>query len=277
MLQPSFKTKCLLIVFLFFFGSIKAQNLVKDSWENAGRWFHSDTYNESDGWYWALGLSAAGGAMIWDESIQRALSFSNPNTTSNLSPFMEPFGNPYYMGSAALALHFGALLTKDEELAGLSSTALQSMFTAGLSVMALKLLFHRIRPEEQALLDPHQFLGPSLSSANLSFPSGHSAIAFSLAASVSAYYDDPLYLALPLYTIASLTAWQRIYDQKHWPSDVIMGGLMGVFIGRKIARWQKERGGRISIAPCLIPNTRIGLAMRIPLDSYSNSSTNARL
>lgn len=264
---PSLKTKCLFVLALLIATQSSGQNLIKDSWSNAGLWFKTDSYTSQDAWYWGLGLSAVGAGFVWDEQLQSALSFSDANRSSELSPFMEPFGNPYTMGSAFFLLHAGGLITKNESLKQLSSTALQSMLTAGATVMVLKLAFHRIRPEEQMLLDPYRYLGPSLSADNLSFPSGHTAIAFSLASSISALYDDRLYLALPLYGLAGLTAWQRVYDQKHWPSDVLMGGLIGVFVGRKIAKWQKERGATISLSPALLPNSSLGFALRLPLDS----------
>jgi len=259
--------KCLISVYFIASFSAQAQvNLIKDSWNNAGKWWQSETYQKQDLWYWSIGLTALGGTFIYDSEIQEAISFSDPAAVDRWSPYMEPFGNPYYGGSVALLAYLSGELSGQSEMANLSSTALQSMLTSGITVMGLKLLFHRVRPEEQIGNDPYLFYGPSFRSDRLSFPSGHSAIAFSLASSISAYYDDPYYLAIPLYGLAGLTAWQRVYAKKHWPSDILMGGLIGVFVGRKIAHWQKDKSPRLAMAPAILFGQMPGISINLKLD-----------
>lgn len=237
------------------------QKLINDSWHNSGKWFQKESYGSRDAWYWTLGGLGVGGLMLIDAETQASLQIADPNLKKGLSNFSEPFGNPYWMGALGLSTYLGASLSGQEELQNVSSTALQAMLTGGVAVMSLKLLFHRVRPEEQVILDPYQFNGPGIAKENLSFPSGHSTIAFALASSISAYYDDRLYLALPLYAMASLTAWQRVYQQKHWPSDVLMGALLGTFIGRKVARWQKEAVLQLSLCP--LPHSNAATALRV--------------
>ena len=267
MLKSPKLLKCLLSVYFIASFSAQAQiSLVKDSWNNAGNWWKSETYQKQDLWYWGIGIAAVGGTFIYDAEIQKAISFSNPADVDRFSPYMEPFGNPYYGGSVALLAYLSGEITNQSELSNVSSTALQSMLTAGLTVVGLKLLFHRVRPEEQMANDPYLFYGPSFNRDRLSFPSGHSAIAFSLAASISAYFDDPYYLAIPLYGLAGLTAWQRVYAKKHWPSDILMGGLIGVFIGRKIATWQKEKSHKLAMSPVILFGQNPGISLSLKLD-----------
>lgn len=64
-----------------------------------------------------------------------------------------------------------------------------------------------------------------------SFPSGHAAAAF-LMATVLRYYYPPL--TIPLYLIASAIGISRIYNGLHFPSDVLVGGILG-FISAKLA------------------------------------------
>ena len=58
-------------------------------------------------------------------------------------------------------------------------------------------------------------------------PSGHTSSAFGFAASLA---DDvhPLWAKIGLYTLATGTAWSRVYDNKHWTSDVVFGALVGI-------------------------------------------------
>ncbi len=256
----------LLLIVINFHGSV-AQSfginpLINDSWQNAGNWFKG-SYEQNDAVYWTLGGFGVLAVMANDQRWQATLQLENPTLRTNINGFSEAFGDPYVMGALGLGTYLGASLSDNKDLQGLSSTALQSMLTAGVAVLALKLVFHRVRPEEQITLDPYDFRGPSFASDNLSFPSGHTTIAFALASCISAYYDDPYYLAIPLYTLASLTAWQRVYDQKHWPSDVLMGALLGTYVGRKMAKWQKGRSAQVSLAP---NPWGMGLGFRMQLD-----------
>lgn len=260
----------LILIFLTlgFSNQAMAQiRLVQDSWSNAGKWFKASSYHKNDALYWGLGTGAIGLVMAHDSFLQSKLELGNSNLQSQLGPVFEPFGNPMYIGSAGLITYIGAELAGAENLSELSSVALQSMLTGSAVVLALKLAFHRERPEEQDAMNPYVFHGPSFRQGNLSFPSGHTVIAFSAASSISAYYGDPWYLAVPLYTVAGLTAWQRVFDHKHWPSDVFTGALIGVFVGRKIAKWQKEKEGRISnIQLTSMPGSRFAMGMQIALD-----------
>jgi len=256
--------KILLMSLTLLTATVQGQvNLVKDSWHNAGHWFKAESYSYNDALYWGLGAGLVAFTFTQDAEWQAAWQ---TNASDDLGPIFEPMGNPLYMGTLGLGAYTIGLISENEELEGLSSVALQSMLTSGALVMALKLAFHRERPEEQLSLDPYRFNGPSFSRDNLSFPSGHSVIAFSAAASISRYYGDIWYVSLPLYTAAGLTAWQRVFDQKHWPSDVLTGALIGIFVGRKIAHWHLQDEDRVTIGTALLPNSRLGLALKIKLD-----------
>jgi membrane-associated phospholipid phosphatase len=259
--------KYLVLLFALFGPASQAQNhLFKDSWRNAGTWFKAASYESKDAWFWASSSVLVLTAISTDENIYNSLQLRSPNLQANLNPILEPWGHPVKMGSIALASYLAATVWPQSEVQGLSSVALQSMLTAGVVTMGLKLVFHRVRPNEQAKVDPYVFRGPSLDRSGLSFPSGHATTAFALAASISHYYDDPMYLSIPLYTLASLTAWQRVFDGHHWPSDVILGAAIGVFIGRKIASWQKMTSSNISLGPCRIPGASLGFNLSYKLD-----------
>jgi hypothetical protein len=48
-----------------------------------------------------------------------------------------------------------------------------------------------------------------------------------------------------LYGAATLTAMARVNDDRHWTSDVLIGGL----IGHLSARWLSRRIGPLSVMP----------------------------
>lgn len=94
---------------------------------------------------------------------------------------------------------------------------------------------------------------------NLSFPSGHAANAFALAAVAERHYGWKG--GVPAYTLASLVAVSRLQRNKHYLSDVMAGATLGYIVGRTVVRvngrpLDPQRGGRFSLSPVLTRRTR---------------------
>jgi len=125
----------------------------------------------------------------------------------------------------------------------------------GLAANLTKSLLSRIRPykfwELQARAEElgHSFVGwlPILESGYLreswrqSFPSGHTATAFSLAVALSWAFPRGRII---FYFLASLAGLQRIVSNSHWPSDVFIGAAIGLLAGTLV----KSIAKRASIA-----------------------------
>lgn len=60
-----------------------------------------------------------------------------------------------------------------------------------------------------------------------SFPSGHTLCAFMCATIIAAHI---FWVGVILFVVAVLVAFSRMYLYVHYPSDVFVGALMGVFI-----------------------------------------------
>jgi membrane-associated phospholipid phosphatase len=104
-----------------------------------------------------------------------------------------------------------------------------------------------------------------------SFPSGHSLIGFAAAAAVtdetrrwwpkSAWYIGPV-----MYGGAGLIALSRMYDNKHWASDVMIGGLIGTFAGLKVVKYNHthpdNRVDRWLLGVTVVPTGESGWASR---------------
>ena len=61
-----------------------------------------------------------------------------------------------------------------------------------------------------------------------SFPSGHSSVAFATATMYQMWYGWKA--GIPAYAFAAVTAFQRLDDNRHWLSDVIMGAAIGIAV-----------------------------------------------
>jgi membrane-associated phospholipid phosphatase len=76
-----------------------------------------------------------------------------------------------------------------------------------------------------------------------SMPSGHTAAAFYTAASLS-FWHPRWYVVVPAFTWASLVGYGRIYQGVHYPSDVLVGALLGTgtaWLTFKSQQWMQRR------------------------------------
>lgn len=77
---------------------------------------------------------------------------------------------------------------------------------------------------------------------NSSFPSAHTAIGFAAAAAVTSelartWPGHTAFVAPVLYGTATAVGVARMYTDKHWASDVVLGAGIGILSGLKVVRY----------------------------------------
>lgn len=70
------------------------------------------------------------------------------------------------------------------------------------------------------------------------FPSGHASASFATAAVLGGHFG---WRALPAYAAATFTAWTRVRDHVHYPSDVIFGTTLGLLVGHTVTAGHRAR------------------------------------
>jgi len=100
----------------------------------------------------------------------------------------------------------------------------EAMLTAGTTTTILKGVIGRHRPYLNE--GPQEYSPPAFKSRYRSLPSGHSTVGW-LTAGVLAKRTDNTVLKVLYYTGASIISISRIYHDRHWMSDVILGGFVG--------------------------------------------------
>jgi len=108
----------------------------------------------------------------------------------------------------------------------------------------LKGTLGRTRPFVSNDTNPRDFRfgGGFGSSDRQSFPSGHTTTAFAAASAVTSeirrLHPKALpYVATVMYGGATLVGLSRMYHNKHWASDVVLGAAVGTFSGLKVVRY----------------------------------------
>jgi len=160
-------------------------------------------------------------AQNWDINALKEINGINSSFATGYSKVIsrtEPYlavGIPFLLGSYALMEKDSGLLN-DAIYIG-TSVAEAVVVTSG-----MKYAIDRERPFDRY----PDLIEKRVSVSSASFPSGHTATAFSLATSLSIRYPK-WYVIAPSYFWACSVGFARMNEGVHYPSDVIAGAVIG--------------------------------------------------
>jgi len=174
-------------------------------------------------WYHAVGaVGALAGLSLIDRPLRDDLQDHRTSGKDDLARIVRRVGQPEIYGTVALGTLAVGLISGDARVTKAGERITASLGGAGLTVSILKRVVGRSRPNVSA----RAYAFHPFTSAD-AWPSGHTTMAFALAASVSDEVGS-LPVSIGMYSAATLTAWSRLNDNKHWLTDVLSGALVGV-------------------------------------------------
>ncbi|HEY7394773.1 MAG TPA: phosphatase PAP2 family protein [Gemmatimonadaceae bacterium] len=141
--------------------------------------------------------------------------------------------------------------TGNRRLAQLGLHGTEALFVGEGVATVMKYTFGRARPYTDSVPNPDNwqlFRGFRSDTRYRSFPSGHAVAGFAAAAAVTAetsiWWPEWVWVIGPtVYGGAALVGFARMYDNRHWASDVIMGAAIGTFAGNKVVRYHRLNPG----------------------------------
>lgn len=180
---------------------------------------------------------------LQNPSVQANRFFTNASTDLRL--FADPGG--IVLGFSSYGV---GRIARWKNVADLGLHLLEAMSTAGLTTVVFDGLAGRARPFVVNDTNPTNFrFGHGFGDHDRqSFPSGHATSGFALASTVTSesqrWRPQATWVVGPLmYGAATLSGFSRMYNNRHWASDILSGAAIGTFAGIKVVRYNHGHSG----------------------------------
>ena len=136
------------------------------------------------------------------------------------------------------AVYLTGLFTKNEKLRRTGVLLISSVSAAGLLRQITKIAIGQARPTSGKSKDTFDPL--SFDKEYHSFPSGHTILAFTNAYAIAKQFKSP-WIKGGIYAIGLVPGVSRLWEGKHWFSDVALGVAISIFSVEAIDKYLDSR------------------------------------
>ena len=170
-----------------------------------------------------------------DEQIREFFQSNRSNFTDNVSKyFFTPLGSGLYSLPFLGVLYIYGNTKNAERAEAAALNGVKAYIISRVFAQIIKQITHRHRPYQDVPPYPKNWDGPFSDIKYTSFPSGRTMTAFSIATVLASTYKDKKWVAILSYSLAGFTGLSRLNDDEHWASDVFVGAVLGIAIGKTI-------------------------------------------
>jgi membrane-associated phospholipid phosphatase len=207
-----------------------------------------------------VGTLAVAGAVgltyVFDSEIRENVLGTKSNALNSATDVGEIIGNPFvHLGVAGL-FYGGGILADSPKWREVGEMLGEAALLADASSFILKQAIGRSRPFVNG--DKGSFRPLQFSNDYDSMPSMHTASSFAMA-SVLAATSESLLAKTLYYSLATFVGFSRMYQDKHWASDALLGAAIGELCGRVVTRYHATHS-RIALSP-MVSGDSVSLAL----------------
>ncbi|MBK5273502.1 MAG: phosphatase PAP2 family protein [Desulfuromonadales bacterium] len=199
---------------------------------------------------------AVGLTYTFDKQINEKLNARRDRSLNKAADVGSLMGDPFlHLGLAAM-VYGGALLADSATWKETGEMMAEALILADASTFIIKEASGRGRPAVSATKDDFKPFG--FRTYYDSLPSMHTSSSFALA-SVLAATSESITMKAAYYSAATFVGLSRVYQNKHWASDVILGAALGELCGRVVTSFHANKS-KLALTPATYENGA-GLAM----------------
>jgi len=214
-------------------------------------------------------LPFAGATVLAFEYDQEAMPRLNSTASRiRISNDVARAGSGYALVGAAGVTYAIGKLTHNERVRETGVLALEAVADAGIVSESLKLATNRQRPFVAPGTGRFWSDGAEIYTTNGSFPSGHATATWAFAHLLADETPGHPWLHVGLYGLATAVSVGRVTGQNHFPSDVVVGSVLGYLIGGYVYRHNSgfyRPSKSLSVTPIYNPATSsYGVAFSFP-------------
>ena len=185
----------------------------------------------------------------FDQDIRTRLQKNQSKTMKNATDIGALVGDPYIHIGIVAAVYGLGIIGDSPHVKEMGEMLGEALFLADATTFLVKQSAGRARPFVRN--DNHKgvYLPGQFKTNFDSLPSMHTASSFAMA-SIMAANSDSLAAQLLYYSAAAFVGFSRVYQDKHWASDVILGAAIGELCGRIVMAAHTNKDDKmVSILP----------------------------
>jgi len=214
---------------------------------------------------WAAFGAVLGGTFalsFLDQEVNDYLQEHRSQTADKLADFGISYGEPITVVTLTGCTYALGLLARSEKLRETAVILSGALLPSGIIQTVAKRAAGRARPHlglGNDVFDPFRN-----EEAYYSFFSGHTMVAMATSHAFAKQFPHPL-IKVALYSMGAIGGFARLYEEDHWLSDVVLGGVLGIVSVNTTSKWlaRQKNGNAMGHLQWRIFAPRNGLGMSL--------------
>ncbi len=160
--------------------------------------------------------------------------------------FLDLFFNIFtFLGNGIFAITIAFIFIFNNKTFQIGICILYAFFLSGILAQFIKAIVEAPRPKEVIDSSLYNFFTNDVRVGFTSFPSGHATTIFTIATILCVMYASKK-VQVPLFIVAALSGYSRVYLGHHFLIDVVVGAVLGTLTGIHAVYLFQKKGSNYS-------------------------------